>query len=93
MPVDESASKPRGNSLLERVRSRAVAAKSGLGNGQSRRIQAGAFTVGQSCSVQRSNGSYSDGWIKEFDSISGLYLVHVNGVGSKYVDANQLSLL
>ena len=93
MAIDESASKPKGSSLLERVRSRAVASKSGIGNGQSRRIKAGQFTVGQSCSVQRSDGSYSDGWIKEFDSISGLYLVHVNGAGSKYVDAEQISMM
>ena len=85
--------KPKSGSLLERVRSRSVASKQGLGGGQSRRIAAGDFTVGQSCQVARSNGTYSDGWIKGFDSSTGLYLVHVNGAGEKYVDAEQISLL
>lgn len=42
--------------------------------------------------IQRSDGSYSEGWIKEFDPSCGLYHVLIVGVGYKYVSREQIEV-
>ena len=42
--------------------------------------------------IQRSNGSYSEGWISDFDESCGLYHVLIVGVGYKYVSREQIEL-
>ena len=42
--------------------------------------------------IQRSNGSYSQGWIFDFVESCGLYHVLIVGVGYKYVSREQIEL-
>jgi len=42
--------------------------------------------------IQRSNGDYSEGWLKEYDAFSDMYLALIPGAGYKYVSREQIEL-
>ena len=50
------------------------------------------FDFDDSFLIQRSDGSYSEGWIKEYDESCDLYYVLIPGVGCKYVGREQIEL-
>ena len=54
--------------------------------------RAGEFDTEDSYLIQRSDGSYSDGWIKEYDESCGLYHVLIIGVGYKWVEREQIEV-
>jgi hypothetical protein len=50
------------------------------------------FCYDDSYLIQRSDGSYSEGWIQEYDESCSLYRVLIVGVGYKYVAREQIEL-
>jgi len=52
----------------------------------------GDFSLDQTYWIQRSDGSYSQGWIKEYDPCIELYRVLIIGVGYKYVSWSEVEL-